>query len=127
MSDLAMLANNPYLPGNPAFERTPEQKRASMYSAIAHTLIGLGSGISRAGMGGQPWMAGFEQGAHAVSADRDRMFQQSPLPTSGASPSANPQPSQPTQIEPPKPGFEKNGYRFKGGNPADKNNWEKVQ
>jgi hypothetical protein len=145
MPDLAMLTNNPYLQGNPAFELTPEQKRASMYSAIAHTLIGLGSGISRAGMGGQPWMAGvapgFEQGANAVSADQSRMFQQNlsaaqtqlqeafrrareenlksqvpgmskvdkgyfdisapsyaewakanPLPTSGASPSANPQP-----------------------------------
>jgi hypothetical protein len=131
MPDLAMLTNNPYLPGNPAFERTPEQKRASMYGAIAHTLIGLGSGISRASRGGQPWMAGvapgFEQGANAVSADQNRMLQQSPLPTSGASPSANPQPSRPTGIEPPKPGFEKDGYRFKGGDPRQSMNWEKVQ
>jgi hypothetical protein len=27
----------------------------------------------------------------------------------------------------PKVGFTKNGYRFKGGNPADKNSWEKIQ
>ena len=180
MPDLALLADNPYLQGNPAFELMPEQRRAGMFSAIAHTLIGLGSGISRAGVTGQPWMAGvapgFEQGANAVSADQNRMFQQNLsaaqfqqqealrkarqenlkgqvpgmgkvdkgyldisapsyaewakanlLPTSGASPSANPQLSQPTRIEPPKPGFEKDGYRFKGGDPRQSMNWEKVQ
>jgi hypothetical protein len=26
----------------------------------------------------------------------------------------------------PKAGEVKDGYRFKGGNPADKNNWQKV-
>jgi hypothetical protein len=26
-----------------------------------------------------------------------------------------------------KPGLVRNGYKFKGGDPTDKNNWEKVQ
>lgn len=30
-------------------------------------------------------------------------------------------------LKPPAVGTEKDGYRFKGGNPADKNNWEKVK
>src|SRR5260370_32997917 len=78
--NLALLAGNPYLQGNAAFALTPEQKRDAMFGAIAHTLIGLGSGISRAGMGGQPWVAGiapgFGMGANAVSADQNRRFQQ---------------------------------------------------
>lgn len=36
------------------------------------------------------------------------------------------QATQPKQPAVPKNGEVRNGYRFKGGNPADKNNWEKV-
>lgn len=31
------------------------------------------------------------------------------------------------KVKPPDVGIIQNGFRFKGGNPADKNNWEKVQ
>lgn len=44
-------------------------------------------------------------------------------------PAAAPVQQQPTpQAAPsgPQPGMVKGGYRFKGGNPADKNNWEKI-
>lgn len=33
----------------------------------------------------------------------------------------------PTQTSGPKAGLVENGFKFKGGNPADKNNWEQVQ
>lgn len=39
-------------------------------------------------------------------------------------PQQQPQPQAPQQG--PQPGMEKNGYRFKGGNPADRNNWEPI-
>ena len=58
MPGLTVLADNPYLRGNPASALTPEQKCDGMFGAIAHTLIDLGSGISRASMVGQSWMAG---------------------------------------------------------------------
>ena len=35
-------------------------------------------------------------------------------------------PEQPAKAAAPKAGAVQGGYRFKGGNPADKNNWEKV-
>lgn len=44
--------------------------------------------------------------------------------TQGAAPSAAPQEQAPAA---PQPGAVKNGYRFKGGNPADKNSWEPVK
>lgn len=37
-----------------------------------------------------------------------------------------PQPQQPQQPAAPQPGMEKNGFRFKGGNPGDRNNWERI-
>lgn len=43
---------------------------------------------------------------------------------SGGAPAAAPKPTSPTAL---KPGAVDGGYRFKGGNPADKSNWEKVQ
>ena len=59
MPDLAMLADNPFLRGNPASALTPEQKRD--------------------GLSGQPWTAGvapgLEAAANAVGADQNRMFQ----------------------------------------------------
>ena len=43
---------------------------------------------------------------------------------SGGAPAAAPKPTSPTAL---KPGAVDGGYRFKGGNPSDKSNWEKVQ
>lgn len=47
-----------------------------------------------------------------------------PVPVPGQTP-APPAPSKPAPV-PPKPGEIRNGWRFKGGNPGDKANWEKV-
>jgi hypothetical protein len=141
--NLALLAGNPYLQGNAAFALTPEQKRDAMFGAIAHTLIGLGSGISRAGMGGQPRMAGiapgFEMGANAVSADQNRMFQQNLAGAQFQQQEAyrraqeDALKSQTAERWAPKgdganakPGFVKDGYRVKGGDPRQKMNWEPV-
>jgi hypothetical protein len=45
-----------------------------------------------------------------------------------AQPSTTGQPGQPASaVQPPRPGMVVKGYRFNGGNPADKANWVKVQ
>lgn len=47
-------------------------------------------------------------------------------PVSPTLPNLTGTPTQKSAPTPPKPGEEQGGYRFKGGNPADKSNWEKV-
>ena len=51
-------------------------------------------------------------------ADLDELF-------GGAGPQAQPQPR--PRAQPPQPGEVRQGFRFRGGNPADQNNWERVE
>ena len=78
MGDLAYLDDNPYTRGGAGFEMTPEQRRALLFSTIANTLVGLGTGISQTAGSGQPWFAGVAPGAATgLSMNAaDRQFQQ---------------------------------------------------
>jgi hypothetical protein len=74
MPDLAYLQNNPYLA---ASLTAPAPNK---WSTIGGALAALGSGISRAGMAGQPWLAGVGPGAemavNQMNAEDVRRFQQ---------------------------------------------------
>jgi hypothetical protein len=71
---------------------------------------------------GNPLMGPFTQGTNMVGQTSQMIAELLGQMQGQAVPQA-----EPTGNNAPQPGEVRKGYRFKGGNPADKNSWEKVQ
>ena len=71
---------------------------------------------------GNPLMGPFTQGTNMVGQTSQMIAELLGQMQGQAAPQA-----EPTGNNAPQPGEVRKGYRFKGGNPADKNSWEKVQ
>lgn len=68
--------------------------------------------------------AGLERSLRRISSAL-RSFERAQAPDAPAPSGPTPQPPQPPR--PPQPGDEEDGFRFRGGDPGDPNNWERVR
>lgn len=100
----------------------PEQKEEQPAPQGPGFLSSIGSAVGSMFSGGQPAAPSAPAAAPAAAPAQPAQPSQPPA--------ANPAPQQaapaPAPAAGPQPGAVEDGYRFKGGNPSDQNNWEPV-